>query len=430
MKNRKRETCTSGTVRDEDGNILIYYGVFHQQETSFSSRKNADLISRSSMVAASRHPMENDRVPAPQTEPQGSRPVRQVNAVSAALGGLIATAAALGIGRFVYTPILPPMIEALKLSKSEAGLIASANFVGYLIGALLAAMPRLPGSRRLWLLGSLAVSAATTAGMGLGQTLAAFLILRFVGGAASAFVLILASTVVLEHLAEAERNELSAVHFAGVGTGIAISAALVAAMLHLDKSWRALWLASGVLSLAAWLAAALLLPRFASSTTQTGKQTCGVARLGLQRLVVAYGLFGFGYIITATFLVAIVRATPAIQALEFVDLGRLRHGRCALRCALGADRNGSWHPHDVCNRLHRRGGRCAGKRHMANDFGHISRGNSCRRDIHGAHCARLNGGARPYVRRCPSGPRANDRRLRAGTDRWSALCWNRLGSPG
>jgi hypothetical protein len=24
MKNRKRETCTSGTVRDEDGNILIY----------------------------------------------------------------------------------------------------------------------------------------------------------------------------------------------------------------------------------------------------------------------------------------------------------------------------------------------------------------------------------------------------------------------
>jgi hypothetical protein len=24
MKNRKRESCTSGTVRDEDGNILIY----------------------------------------------------------------------------------------------------------------------------------------------------------------------------------------------------------------------------------------------------------------------------------------------------------------------------------------------------------------------------------------------------------------------
>src|SRR6202047_648897 len=264
--------------------------------------------------------MESDRVPAAQTEPQGSRPIRRVNAVSAALGGLIATAAALGIGRFVYTPLVPPIIESLERSRSEAGLIASANFVGYLIGALLAAMPRLPGSRRLWLLGSLAVSGATTAGMGLGQTLATFLILRFVGGAASAFVLILASTVVLEHLAEAERNELSAVHFAGVGTGIAISAALVGALLHLGQGWRALWLASGVLSLAALLAAALLLPRFANSTTQTGKQTSGVASPGLQRLIVAYGLFGFGYIITATFLVAIVRATSAIQALAPLSL--------------------------------------------------------------------------------------------------------------
>src|SRR5579863_9573382 len=99
-------------------------------------------------------------------------------AISAALGGLIAIAAAIGVGRFVYTPILPPMIEALGLSKSQAGLIASANFLGYLLGALGAAMPTLPGSRRAWLLGALAASTLTTAAMGLGQGLAAFLVLR------------------------------------------------------------------------------------------------------------------------------------------------------------------------------------------------------------------------------------------------------------
>ncbi len=71
-------------------------------------QKERGLDFRVEMVTASRHPMENDRVPTPQTESQGSRPVGQVNAVSAALGGLIATAAALGIGRFVYTPICRP----------------------------------------------------------------------------------------------------------------------------------------------------------------------------------------------------------------------------------------------------------------------------------------------------------------------------------
>jgi hypothetical protein len=123
--------------------------------------------------------------PLGETQPVLSPSAGRSGAISTALGGLVAIAAAIGIGRFVYTPILPPMIESLGLTKSQAGLIASANFLGYLVSAVLAAMPRLAGSRRLWLLGSLPASAATTAAMGLTRTLAAFLVLRSLGGAAS-----------------------------------------------------------------------------------------------------------------------------------------------------------------------------------------------------------------------------------------------------
>ncbi|HEY7577128.1 MAG TPA: YbfB/YjiJ family MFS transporter [Acetobacteraceae bacterium] len=244
--------------------------------------------------------------------------MRSARALPAALGGLIALAAAIGIGRFVYTPILPPMIEALGMSKAAAGLIASANFLGYLLGALLAAWPNLPGSPRTWLLVSLAVSAVTTAGMGTAQTMAPFLLLRFIGGGASAVVLVLASAMVLEKLAEARRPGLSALHFAGVGTGIAASAILVAGLLRADQNWRSLWFASGAVSLLATVAVALLLRDARVPAQQAGGDggPRPAIEAALPRLIAAYGLFGFGYVITATFIVAIVRATPAVRASE------------------------------------------------------------------------------------------------------------------
>jgi predicted MFS family arabinose efflux permease len=226
------------------------------------------------------------------------------------LGGLLAMAAGIGIGRFVYTPILPPMVEALHLSKSEAGLIASANFVGYFAGALLAAV-RLPGSRRAWLLGTLLANAICLAAMGATTSFALFLVLRLVAGIVSAFVLIFASALVLDQLASVRRSGLSAVHFAGVGTGIALSATLVAC-LH---DWRVMWEASAALALVAGLAVLALVP---PAETVEGIEAHPKTKFpkGFAALAIAYGLFGFGYIITATFIVAMVRGSKEIAPLE------------------------------------------------------------------------------------------------------------------
>lgn len=229
------------------------------------------------------------------------------------VGGLGALAVAIGIGRFVYTPILPSMVAALGLSKLAAGLIASANFAGYLAGAILVAGPRL--STRRWVLGGLLVSAITTGAMGLARSVALFVILRAAGGMASAIVLVLVSAAVLQSLAEIDRSELGVVLFAGVGTGIVGSALLVSALRAIGFGWSGLWIASGALSLLGVWASWSSIP---DSTRQPAPLRAGAEPLDrrLARLIIAYGLFGCGYIITATFLVAIVRSSPGTRALE------------------------------------------------------------------------------------------------------------------
>lgn len=233
-----------------------------------------------------------------------------------ACGGLAAMAAALGIGRFVYTPILPAMLDALNWSKSDAGLVASANFLGYFAGALFAGHALVAARPRFWLLAALAVSAASTAAMAVPSDIAAFAGLRLIGGMASALVIVCASTLVLERLSHSGRGALSAVHFAGVGLGIMISAMVVSVTLASGGGWRSLWIGSGAIALLAAIIAAWLIPAAANVTASPTPRAANAGPSRLGPMVVAYGLFGFGYVITATFLVTIVRMTEEVRAFE------------------------------------------------------------------------------------------------------------------
>ncbi len=246
-----------------------------------------------------------------------SQPLRQPAAL--ALSGCLALAVAIGIGRFVYTPILPYMTTGLGLGKSEAGLIASANFLGYLLGALAAAWRSPPGDARFWLLGALAASAATTGAMGLAEELGAFLTLRFANGAVAALVMVLASSLTMDRLAAAGRAVWAAGIYAGVGVGIAVSSLAVPAAALAEGDWQGPWLVCGALSLALAVPVGLLLrERRAPASARPGAAAGGGRAEGFARFALAYGLFGFGYVITATFISDMVRADPALQPAENV----------------------------------------------------------------------------------------------------------------
>ena len=233
-----------------------------------------------------------------------------------ALAGMVALAVAQGIGRFVYTPILPGMMEGLHLTPADAGWIASANYLGYLVGALAAAGGWAHGRERMLMFASLAASALLAGLMGLNETMAAFLVIRFLAGLASAFVMVFMSSIVFSHLAEAGRGDLQALHFGGVGLGIAASSALLAILVTEHADWTAGWLWSGAISLAGLLLVALLAGSARPANGVAGREPALPRDRPLTKMIVAYGLFGFGYVVTATFLIAIVRQGGGSRVFE------------------------------------------------------------------------------------------------------------------
>jgi len=229
-----------------------------------------------------------------------------VSVRAAVLVGLVSLAAAMGIGRFAFTPILPLMQEKLGVTLAEGAWLATANYIGYLVGACASfAMAPKAGVSAKW--GLVAVALSTLA-MGITSNPLIWFVFRLVAGVASAFVLIGASAWALAHVAFHRRSDLAGWVFAGVGIGISLAGvvALVSGTLRVTPAQS--WAALGIIAL---LIAVLSWGRLSTATSASKAQEGNVVtRLDRSAwlLVACYGSFGFGYIIPATFLPAAARS--------------------------------------------------------------------------------------------------------------------------
>jgi predicted MFS family arabinose efflux permease len=239
--------------------------------------------------------------------------------------GILALVVAMGIGRFAYTPILPAMQATFGLSNGMSGALASSNYLGYLVGALLAAA--VPSVRRqtFFLRASLILVVLSTSLVAFTTEFWVWMAVRFVAGVASAGAFVFASGAILGVLASMDKQYLSGWLYSGVGSGIAISGILVLALNKLlpmgyVAGWRADWIGMAV------LATVLLLPCWAWMPRSEREATGPRARPGsiisrarrrvfftfLLLLGVAYFLEGTGYIVSGTFLVKIIEELPGL----------------------------------------------------------------------------------------------------------------------
>src|SRR5215218_5305551 len=253
-----------------------------------------------------------------QTE-SGERSLRKTLA-----SGILALVVAMGIGRFAYTPILPAMQATFGLSNGMSGALASSNYLGYLVGALLAAVP---SARRqiFFLRASLILVVLSTSLVAFTTEFWVWMAVRFVAGVASAGAFVFASGIILGVLASMDKQYLSGWLYSGVGSGIAISGVLVLALNKLlpmgyVAGWRADWIGMAVLATVLLIPCWAWIPRSENEAARprarpesiTSRARGRVVLTYLLLLSVAYFLEGTGYIVSGTFLVKIIEELPGL----------------------------------------------------------------------------------------------------------------------
>ena len=266
-----------------------------------------------------------------------------------ALAGMVSLAVAMGLGRFAFTPLLPMMLHDQVIDLNRASWLASANYLGYLVGALLCTFQPLiwRSAQRIerfnslplfdgvtWLRAGLVATCLLTLGMAVPLP-ALWPGLRFAAGVASAFVFVQTSGWCLAQLARLQVPAMGGLIYTGPGLGIMLSGVSASGMVALGWTAATGWLIFGVLAVvlsagvwpiyrsakavAGTVSAVAPGPATAHAAAKTPPASgAGVGgSLEVTLLAVAYGLAGFGYIVTATFLPVIARAAlPGSAGLD------------------------------------------------------------------------------------------------------------------
>lgn len=241
--------------------------------------------------------------------------------------GIASLVLSVGVARFSYTPLLPIMQNQAGLGLDEGGWLAAINYVGYLGGALIVSMiSDLTLKDRLYRFGMVS-AVLTTAMMGATTDRTFWAASRFLAGFSSAAGMLLGTGLILNWLIRQDHRAELGIHFMGIGLGIAGAALGVALMSHWQFDWHQQWYIFTLAGCVLLLPALAWLPAPDSSPFTRSGQTMRDApptRAFLRLFMLAYFCFGVGYVVSATFLVAIINRLPGLEGrgnLAFLFMG-------------------------------------------------------------------------------------------------------------
>lgn len=241
---------------------------------------------------------------------------KKLESTKTTIAGFVMLVIAMGIGRFSYTSILPLMQSQAQLSAAQSGYLAGYNNLGYLIAAFSAGFITWGNRRSVHLRIQLVLCILTTGFMGITTSYVWWVIFRFLAGISSGFIFVLSSSFVLDALLSSHRVKWLGIFYGGVGAGITLTGFLTPILSHF--TWRGTWIGLSIISIA------LLVPVLSfikedqqkpSAKADDSLRSSAANSSFFGWLLVTYGLEGLGYIVSATFLVAMVKQMPGMSGM-------------------------------------------------------------------------------------------------------------------
>lgn len=243
--------------------------------------------------------------------------------------GLLCIMASLGFGRFALGMLLPSMGNALSLSYSDMGIISTANFVGYLVAVLGCGFFVSRFGARKVIIAALLLVAVSMIGVSGADSFTEVLILYMLTGVGSGASNVPMMALVSSWFVSRQRGRAAGFVVIGSGFAILISGKLVPFLNQVagNDGWRLSWLALGcavfAITLVCWLVLRddplqMGLVPVGSGTgpvTSCGGQELPVDRKTIFHLGAIYFLFGYTYVIYATFIV-----TALVQEKGFTEI--------------------------------------------------------------------------------------------------------------
>lgn len=230
------------------------------------------------------------------------------------LAGILALIVGVGVARFVFTSLLPPMLENY-LSVTFAGVLASVNYVGYLAGSIFAIFIKDMNAKVKYFRIGMLLCVATTLVLGISNSDIVWLISRIIAGFGAAMALVVGSAIVMSKLKMQSKTKAMGIHFSGIGFSVLVSDLIVRAVFAYEGHWRDAWLVLTIFGLLAsfYSIYILSLEKNMKQNVQSHKFDKSLFTPFVMLLIFAYFTEGVGMVVQGTFLPDIINSLEGLE---------------------------------------------------------------------------------------------------------------------